>query len=393
MNTVNRTPNPQEALNQLIHQPDVLELIFRNSADAREKLKKYILKEMHIEPGDTLVLIDTGYVGVTQDFLARALGNELDVEITGRYFIGSHEPDRPNSQSLITSSWCEHGIFEQCCTYKEGSALGYTDDGDPIFDAVKLSGQQYEKVQAIQTECVRFIKDAQTFFSTTNITLSYNMLQKTAEAALFRQIFFPTVEEVVYFQHFQHDKDMGPDLKKTMYHLQNAVTMTQQSHLPYRAHPYEARAISLEHSLASLMKRSLDLDFTPEEQSYYHETLKIVAISGANNAQTTLNAVQTFDGFHSCYINVVSNFHVGIVFGEHYQWVQIERISLLSNPTINLLDNEKTIVLNKMKRNKTLFECEGQDALLMLSALNNDNTVITYQIVFRPIIRWNGSLK
>lgn len=385
----NKSPNPQETFNKILHQKDVLELIFKNSAEARSRLKKYILKEMKLEAGDTLVIVDTGYIGVTQEFLTRALGDELNIEIIGRYFIASHEPDRPSCKALITSSWCEHGLFEQSCTYQEGSVLGYDELGNPIYDKIKLSDLQYQKVQAIQHECLRFISDAQAFFRKSMTTLSYDMLQKTAESALMRHIFFPTAEEIHYFKEFQHDKDMGDDLKKTMYNLGKTTLTLQQTSGDIKVHPYEARAINLDMTLSALTKKAFDLDFVHAEKSYFHEMLRIVAVNGAENSQAILHATQTADGYYSCSINAPANIHLGIVFGEQYQWVQIKKINLQHQPDNNFLNNEQSFVLNHMKKQKSLFECENKNALLMLLPLGSFNAVMTYQIIFRPIIRWD----
>jgi hypothetical protein len=343
---------------------------------------------MKLEPGDTLVLIDTGYLGVTQDFLTRALADELQIEIIGRYLIASHEPDRPACKSLITSSWCEHGLFEQSCTFKEGAVLTYDEEGNPVFDALKLSDQQYEKVQAIQKECLHFINDAKQFFTDASIKISYDILQKYAETCLHRHIFFPLAEEIHYFSDFQHDKDMGHDLKKTMFNLNQAMTALQHSPT-YKTHPYEARAIHLDASLSALVQRAFELDFSPEEKSYLHENLRVITMKDDAQHQLMVPAFPTTNGFYHCTVPFAADHHIGFAFGEHYQWVQIEKIQLM-HPAVDLLNNENIIVLNKMKRYQTLFECEANDALLMLWPLSDTHQVMTCQIVFRPIIRRNS---
>lgn len=383
----NRTPNPQESFYQIIHKNEILNVIFQHSTVARERLKKYLVNEMKIEAGDTLVLIDTGYIGVTQDFLKRALQDELKIEITGLYFISSHEPDRPSSKSLLTSSWCEHGLLEQSCTYKEGPVSGYDESGKPIFGELKLSHQQYEKVQAIQSETLRFIQDARKFFLNSTTTLSSEMLKKSAEAALIRQIFFPMPEEIHYFKDFQHDKDLGPDLKKTIYNTDHAALKLKHLSHSYKAHPYELRAVNLDKSLSLFLKRSFDVDFSPEENSYYQENLRVIAIKDAEHNQAIVRAIPTLDGYHSCFITVAANNFVGIVFGEQYQWVQIDKICLVNNLAENILDTPSKFILKDMKSNKSLFECESNNALLMLSPFDTNNHALTLQIIFRPLIR------
>jgi FMN phosphatase YigB (HAD superfamily) len=389
--TANRAPNPQSKFNELIHDQGIQHLIFKNSADARKNLKQYMLTSMQLNPGDTLVLIDTGYHGVTQDFLTRALKDELNIEIIGRYFIASHEPDRPNCKALITTTWCEHGIFEQCCTLKEGAVLSYDSQGQPIFDKLKLSNTQYEKVKAIQLETLRFIKDAKTFFNKNGTTLPLSMLKQAAEAALNRHIFFPTPQEIHYFNDFQHDKDMGQDFKKTMFNIHHANDRIKHAHNPHHLHPYEQRAINLDLSLSSLMKRAFDLDFKPEEKTYYQETFSVISLLGEQYDKLNCIATPTNDGFYAASFESLPQAFLGFAFGEHYQWLQITSITLNTNPNFNILNSDPLITLNDMNRRQTLFECLQKNAYLMLKPTSAVDHPVTVTVVFRPLVRWDHS--
>jgi len=386
---VNQSANQQEKFFQILHEPAIMTFVFQRSAEVRERLKKYLVNVMKVEAGDTLVLVDTGYHGVTQDFLKRAVGNELNIEIIGRYFIASHEPDRPDCKSLITSPWCEHGLFEQSCTYKEGAVSGYDENGEPILESIKLSDQQYQKVQALQNESLRFISEAKIFFDRTNTTLSNDVLQKTAEATLIRHIFFPMIEEVQYFCHFQHDKDMGPARDKTLFNIGQSQLNQRQTAISYKPHPYEARSMHLDMSLSAFLQRAFDLNLTDQAISYVPERLQVLVLRDSQHAPLSVDAMPTQEGYFSAQIQVLSNSHVGIVFGDQYEWVQIECIKLLNQPGLDLLQHEKMTTLNHMKRHQSLFECETNNAFLMLPALNVEPQWITYQIVFRPILRRN----
>jgi FMN phosphatase YigB (HAD superfamily) len=378
--------NSANIFNQLIHEESILNIIFEKSLAAYQRLKKYIQKEMELEPGDTLVLVDTGYMGVTQEFLMRRLQDDLNIEIEGRYLIASEEPGRPPCKALLTSSWCEHGLFEQSCTFKEGSVLDYDNEGNPILDTLKLSDDQYAKVKAIQEESLRFIHDAKQFFAMATISLPYSLLQKTAAAALKRQIFLPTVEEICYFEVFQHDKDMGATLTKTMFNMHHAVDAFRYSHPPYQAHPYETRAVSLDATLSSLMRRACDLDLPAESKSFYLETLKIIIMRDNEKLQIAVNAIPTHDGYFSCCVTLSQSHYMGIVFGEHYQWVQVDKIIVLNNPEMNIIENAERVVFHQMNKHNTLYECESHSSLIMISPVSQFDQAITYQIIFRPVV-------
>lgn len=388
--TANRDQHPMAKFNALIHDEGIQKIIFKHSSEARANLKKYMINTMKLEPGDTLVLIDTGYHGVTQTFLTRALKDELNIDIVGRYFIASHEPDRPDCTSLMTSTWCEHGIFEQCCTTKEGAVLSYDDNGNPIFDQQKLSDAQYQKVSRLQDECLQFIRDAKTFFKHSGTSPSLAMLKQNAEAALYRHIFFPTPEEIHYFNDFQHDKDMGEDKKKTIFNISNANDLYRQNQMPNRLHPYEQRAIHLDLSLSDLMKRAFDLDFKQEEKSYYQEALNVISLLDEQYDKMECIATPTKDGFYACSFETMPNAFLGFAFGEHYRWVQIASITVNTNPGFNILNSQHLITLNDMNRHQTLFECSQKNAYLMLKPSSFVNHLVSVTVVFRPLVRWDN---
>lgn len=377
--------NQQEKFYQILHDPAVMSFVFKRSAEVRERLKKYLVNELNIEAGDTIVLIDTGYHGVTQDFLTRAIGDEMNVKIIGRYFIASHEPDRPDCRSLLTSTWCEHGLFEQCCTYQEGAVSGYSEEGKPIFEPIKLTDNQYHKVRAVQAQALKFVHDAKKYFAESKLQPPFEYLVKYAETSLIRQVFLPLPDEVHYFSDFQHDKDMGPKRDKKMFDVTQAQVTKRQSVMPFKAHPFEDRALNLEASLSALMQRAFNLTITQSEKSYSREMLNALILRDGQYTQVKLEASPTHDGYFATLINVPANCHVGIVFGAAYEWVQIDAIKLF-NQQIDLLA-KGLFTQHQMKQDKSIFKCESSDAYLMLPALNQSAQLITYQLVFRPISR------
>lgn len=383
---VHASPHPEKTFNELIHREDVLQLIFTQSTIYRERLKRYIQKEMQPEPGDTIVLVDTGYVGTTQKHLARALQDELNVEITGIYLIASHDPNRPSCKALLTSTTCDHGLFEQSCTYREGAVLDYDEDGNPIHDQIRLSDAQYEKVQAIQQECLRFIQDAKTFLSANQLSLPSSMLQSYALSALRRHVYLPLESEVSYFQAFQHDKDMGHDAKKTMFNITHGLTNLRHSSQPFHLHPYETRASHIETSIYALLQKTLQLDLIADDMSLYPKILRLMILKENMPHETHVKVTPTHDGFFSCFVPARFDAQIGVLFGIHFQWLQIESIQIMGQQAQNLPDLSKVFVFNQIEnRGGNLFECISTNSLLLIMPMP-DKQIQGYQIVFRPII-------
>jgi hypothetical protein len=363
-----------------------MQFVFQQSAAYRERLKRYIQNEMQLEAGDTVMLVDVGYVGTTQRHLTTALKEELDVDIIGRYLIASNEPDRPSCKALITTTACDHGLFEQSCTFKEGAVLDYDQDGNPIFDHIRLSDKQYASVSAIQESCVRFIHDAKTFFTAANLIVPFPLLQQAAVAALRRHVYLPLGTEVDYFQSFQHDKDMGPNLTKTMYNVNHGLNTLKQNKTISHLHPYEARAYHLEASFFSLIQKSFRLDLTDADLSLYHKTIKLIVLKNTLQNFHTIHATQTHDGYFSISVPALSDAQLGIVFGENFHWLQIDNIQAIGNQLTNMQEINKHFMLNQIEnRGGNLFECTSNNSLLLISPIPNSK-IEYFQIVFRPII-------
>lgn len=345
-----------------------------------------MLKEMNLEPGDTVMLVDTGYIGVTQTYLARTFEKDLNIEITSRYVLGSDEPDKPKSKALITTTWCDHGLFEQSCTYQEGAVSDYDEEGNPSFEAQKLSNTQYDTVRAIQAECLRFIQDAKELFSSQNSAPDFAVLQAAAHAALKRQIFLPLEEELAYFQHFQLDKDMGPDSKRTIYNIPQALNTVKKSQPPYFLNPYEARALSPDVALSALLQRGLQLDLTAEDLNVRYIPVKAFFSDGQANQVFVQKALYTQDGYYALTLPCVDRIVVGLIFGEHYHWIQLEEIALMHHTQVLARDLQKELIFDQIACHDNLLECQSSGSVMLIKPpVCPGSQNMDYRIVFRPL--------
>lgn len=382
---------PEKVFNQLILQEETLKIVFQHSAAYRSRLLKYLQNEMNLTSGDTVILVDTGYAGVTQTHLTMALANEIDVTLMGRYFIASHEPDRPDCKALITSTACDHGLFEQCCTFKEGAVLDYSEDGKPIFDKIKLSDQQYQKVQAIQDECIRFIKTAAQFFQKAGFVSDPNVLKSTAMAALRRHVHFPTMAEMNYFHHFQHDKDMGATGQKTMYHIPDGLQQLKESISHAQIHPYIARTANWDFAVSSMLTKFFDLTVLPEDQSFHQEVLPIQLANDEQSIQTLLTALPTYHGYYLLSMPALQNTIISIQFGKVYQWLQVESVKFIQ-PNTSLAENivNKTVFNLMMQKGNMLFDCQSEKSSMIIKPfqfVQQNGSAYQIQILFRPILK------
>ncbi|RWI63321.1 HAD family hydrolase [Mesorhizobium sp.] len=386
-----QSDDPKTAFHQLLHDGDVLELIFTNSFALRARLMRYMSNELGLEEGDTIILADIGYNGQTQEYLVRTFKEEVKVDILGRYLVTSDEPYRAaNSKALITSPWWNYTLFEQCCAVKEGAVVDYDVDGEPVLGEIKQSEKQYEKVANVQAECVRFINDARTLFTKTGVTHEYSILQGAAHAALFRHAYMPVEAELEYFKDFQHDKFMGPDRKKTIYHLESAWRNARCQPSPCRLGAYETRSLGLDFTFSGLVQRRFQLDLNPEDMNVRFSPLK-VAIGGEHESKVfLLRAHHLHDGYFSIMLPFVSGTSVRIFFGEHYKWLQIEEIQLLNSTGRVCKNVSNSLDLEEINRAGEIYLCLSQESVATIRPVDVQpiRTPHYFHMIFRPLVLW-----
>ncbi|MFA1678137.1 hypothetical protein ACDY97_37050, partial [Rhizobium mongolense] len=384
-----QSDDPRTAFHQLLHDDDVLELIFKNSLALRARLMRYLSKEMELEEGDTIILADTGYYGTTQEYLARTVEEEWKVDILGRYVFASDEPYRAaNIKALITSQWWNYRLFEQCCTVKEGALVDYDLDGEPVSGEVIFSEKQYEKAANVQAECLRFINDARSFFTKSGVTHEYSILQRAAHAALFRQTYMPIEAELEYFKDFEYDIFMEPDRKKTIYHLGSAGNNVRCLPSPFRLGAYETRSLGLDFTFSGLVQRRFQLDLGSKDMNVRFSPLKVAIVSINESKVFWLRAHHLHDGYFSIMLPYVSGTSVQIFLGEHYEWLQVADIQLLNNARSVCSDVSRSLDLEEINREGEIYRCLSQESVATIRPvdLQQFKTPHYYHVIFRPLV-------
>jgi phosphoglycolate phosphatase-like HAD superfamily hydrolase len=370
-------PNPERSFNAQIRSDKIVNYVIEASQKYRERFKKYLVKNAAIQQGDTLVLVDTGYMGVTQDSLIKALKSELDIDILGCYLVATPAPHRPPCYAFLNSSECDHGLFEQVCTYKEPAVIDYDYLGDPIFETLKLKNEQYEKLQGIQDEAIQFIYDANKYYSKHPNNVN-TFINNAAINALKRHVYFPLAQELEYFKNFQHDKDLGPNLDKTMYNTTNSILELQKGSQLQELHPFEVRAENIQYSIAALVQKCYNISFTEESLSL--RTIAFKLQYSDSNDIITVNAKHTYNDYYLLKIDLPCNKAVRIFLPGKI--IQLQSITRLSN--LHLPANTNVTLENIATKYGTLFEIlsDGNSSLNIGESSRDE----IYAILIRPII-------
>jgi predicted HAD superfamily hydrolase len=400
-----------------IQQPDILAIIYQQSAAYRQRLQKHLTKAANLTEGDTLLLIDLGYTGTAQNLLTPVFRDELAVEMTGCYLLSLRTPGwEQNRSGLLDPSWCDDrllltlisyiALLEQVCTSNDKSVVDFDETGEPVFSTTGTSKKQQHQINRLQTECVRFAKEAEAFLKTTQLTFTTQELRDTALAHLSRLIFLPTQSELDYLESIEFDLNLGTDdllrvfdqeaglqglrRRGVFFMERNAKTMRTN-------YPAELRNAGFELSLLLLAQHRFGLDISRKELSLRREAIPVIIIAGEQATRSEINAMPTYDGFFAMIIPLgEGGFQIGVQFGLPYQWLQIESIELIKakamfkeNESMHTQEIWDQIVFDKMvEKNQHLFECLDPSALLMfLNAPASDKHHYVLRIVFRPLVK------
>jgi hypothetical protein len=205
-----------------------------------------------------------------------------------------------------------------------------------------------------------------------------------------RHVYLPMAEELEYFKPYQHDKDMGPDLKKTVYNVQQAQAVVTKLHSPYAFNAYEARALGMDFAFSALLRRGFQLELTPEDMTVRTSPLKIILAKENDLSYQSLNALHMHDGYFSLVLPYLDNVGVGLVFGEHYEWLQLEKVKLMTQAGIVSDDMSAFLVFNEINQQGPVSQCLSRSSLVMIKPIASQQGVPHYyHIVFRPLAGWS----
>ncbi len=406
---------PTEFIHQ-IRQPDILQTIMNESKAHTKRLIQHLKNEVNLERGDSLLFVDLGYSGTAQLLLEPVLRAELDVSVHGCYLIALRTPGWENSRrGLLDPSWCDDrtihtlvefiALLEQICTTNESSSIGYDEQGNPVYSETTISQQQHNKLRDIQSECLRFVRDAEKFFAASGSDVSLAILRDAALAELGRLLFFPSQAEINYLQSFQFDLNMGTkdllgviDVEKGLTGLRRrGITFMEKNVKTMRTnYPAELRAASVGLAITMLSQYRVGFRLKINDMSLLRMQLNVIFIRNGQASQKLIEAIPTNEGYYALLVPVgQGNIKVGIQFGLACKWVQIESTELIATHSLyghkesdHTIDAANCMMAEKMSdKSGGLFECENETSLLIYNPDGKehvDNQVL--RVIFRPVV-------
>jgi FMN phosphatase YigB (HAD superfamily) len=401
---------------QKIHSEKIMNLIIKNSADYRERFKKYLVNEIDLSAGDTLMFVDLGYSGTAQKQLESVFKEEWNVDVIGRYLIQLTIPDWQKSRrGLIDPSWCDDrtmhmlvsyiALLEQLCTTNDSSVTDFNSNGHPIYSKSSIGSQQHQKLDLIQQHCVQFAIDAERHFKLLKHYPSNSELRMCALAELTRLLFFPTNIDLHFLKDFQFDLNLGTDdvfevlnIEKGLMSLRRRGILgssMEKNSKSFRSNiPSEYRSAGIEYTFSLIAQQRYNIDLKIADTTLRFLDIKAIIMNGQENSQINLKAQAMFDGYYSVLIPAgIGQFQIGLLMGQQFNWFQIESIECI--PTEYILTNYETqyaqdclseIIINEIQAHENnLYQCLSSSSFMMIVPKQHSKKESVYRFVFRPI--------
>lgn len=406
---VRKSARPEQEFAQLVRQKDTLRVIMKNSQAFRERLVKHIQRMTGVERGDTLMFVDLGYSATAQTMLQDVLKEDLNVELAGRYLISLDvSAERQERRGLLDATWIDERIsialtgnyiaaFEMMCTQSAPSTVDYSEDGEPVFSQSTVGFEQHATVQKIQAGCLQFIADVRDTPARHKPEIDRHQLAQSAAIDLARMLYFPSAMELACLNNFQFDFNLGTDRKMSLFDLDAALVDMRRQGFGYMNadmddwrtnYPMELRYLDM--SLASLLLSQNRFGFSikPTQVSYRRESIPALIMRGNAHTQQELWASASYDGYFSLFVSLSNNFHVGLMLGQRYTWIQIDSVQIIEDEALHrasdLTPGEEVIFDQMTYHDNGLFEL-GSNAMAYLPGLSRYGSGQLCRITFRPI--------
>ena len=404
------SPAREAEFARLVLQPATVKLILAASRAFRARLVSHVRKTTGVQSGDTLMLVDLGYSGTAQTLLADVFQQDLGVELIGRYLmIDQVAPHQDERKGLIDATVMDGRIvtmltgdyiagFEMLCTQPAPSTVGYTEEGDPVLSGTAVGAAQDAVVAAIQAACLRFIADTRDTPACFRPKPVASEVAQSVAIDLARQLYFPTPLELECMDSFQFDFNLGTDKAYAMFDVDAGLTAMRTEGFSYMnagldnkrtSYALELRALDLSLSVLLFAQNRFGFDMQPAGASYRRETLQVLVTNQAGHAMHEIAASATYDGYFSLSLPLSPNFDIGVLFGKHYRWLQVDSVQRIANGDYaHPLEMAKGGALfDQMAHQQDGLYQVDDGGMLYLPAFAGGVGAQVCRVIFRPLAR------
>lgn len=402
--------NPEKDFSNFLKRKEILNIIFKRSAEYRIRMLKHVQSKTGVIAGDTLMFVDLGYSGTAQTLLKDILKRDLNVDLIGRYMISAPQGvDRSGRKGLLDTEWADANMilaltgqyiasFEMICTQNAPSTTDYTEDGEAILSGSGMVAEQHETVEKVQLGCLQFISEHQSIPSNYRPAYDSKELAYSAAIDLGRFLYFPTVLELDCLSKFQFDYNLGTDKKMQLFDFNSCLREMRTQGFTYMqagidnirmSYPMELRF--LDNSLSQLLFSQNRFGFhtVPKQASYRTEFIEVLVMNDQESLSQQVAATATYDGYFSLMVPMSNKFHQSILLGKTYSWIQIDSIQSVHKASLYLakdMEPGSHLFFDGMEyQDNGLFKINSNGMIYIPPSTSLAFENCFFRLIFRPI--------
>ncbi|HET7772677.1 MAG TPA: hypothetical protein VFK82_02520 [Burkholderiaceae bacterium] len=401
----------QAVIDQLLSPAVVSEITKASEAFARRQAR-HVQHISQCAPGDVLLFVDLGYAGTVQRLAAPHLQQRLGIEVEGHYLALRNVMSDGNDNAgrrigvidarlhdyRAVDSLINHiALMEQFCTSGGGSVIDYREQGQPIRKQSKELPKQHEIRVRVQRGACAFAQAAVRRWADMPAARPTPEEMATASAmALARLVFLPSEAEVRLVEGFSHDVNLGAEDKIEFLDRELARTELRQRGLNYVGSadrifiPAELRTYGLDASMLHFAQSRFRLGFNEADLGFDRVPLTLMISMRGEVWTHQIEANATREGFYRALVPAGAQM-IGLLLGEHYNWVQIEcvRVALPHerNPANTAMTNLALVADRATVYQDGLVHFETPSGFLLADLGEFAEQARYVEIVFRPISR------
>lgn len=389
----------------------------RRARALADRLIAHIRAACDPQPGDTLMLIDLGYNGSTQNAIEAALVEAFDCHVAGRYLLlremtvsGLDKKGLIDAgdfgSTLVLGLTRNSALIEQLSTCDLGSVIDYTEAGAPVHKISPVNPRQSAMRAAVQEGCLAFAKaaNAPPIVRCQPSSHTPRAWSEAAMCALTRFMFLPLPDELAILTSFEHDFNFGAEHMVALFDNEQARDGLRRRGLFYMKGvermylPAELAAEPVEARLSLLMQTIRRLGLTYADAMGRAIELQAHYFDARESSTQRIAANTTYEGFHVVRLPLPGNgTGVALVLGEVFELVEIvsvtrSSIASLKGWTGQPPEQVKVMFDGVREVAPSILACDRKDATLIIPPQANGvhEEAQMVEIVLRPL-RQRGS--
>ncbi len=395
------------------------EKITRRRARAlADRLIAHIRAECDPQPGDTLMLIDLGYDGSTQNAIDAMLVEAFDCHVAGRYMLlremtvtGLDKKGlidaREFGSTMVLGLTRNSALIEQLSTCDLGSVIDYTEKGLPVHKVSPVNPKQSAMREAVQKGCVAFAEAARQavpIARQTEPAHTRRAWREAAASAMTRLMFLPLPVELEILGRFEHDFNFGAEHMVALFDNDSARDGLRRRGLFYlkgveRMYlPAELANEPVEARLSLLVQTVRRLGLTYADTMGSAIELDAIHFDAHDASVQRVAANTTYEGFYVVRLPLPSRGKgIALKLGAQFELIEIGSIARSAvaslkgwtgrapEPVEAMFDGMREIA-------PSILACESDEASLVIPPLVTEivQEAQMIEIVFRPL-RARGS--